>query len=239
MSQPGLHLLQSAMDATWPAAGITRLGPWAIREGRGGGQRVSAATATDIISEVSITRAEAAMKELDQTPLFMVRPEDDKLDRLLDARGYRIKDPVVLYSVPVTRLTATPVKRVSAFAIWPPLAIMRDLWAAGGIGPDRVAVMERARGPKTGILARHNDQPAGAGFVAIHENVAMIHAIEVTPALRQQGVGANILRMAAHWAQDAGATHLALAVTRENQGANALYASQGMAVVGHYHYRVK
>ena len=128
---------------------------------------------------------------------------------------------------------------VSAFALWPPLAIQRDLWAEGGIGPARVDVMDRVKGPKTSILARHADQPAGSAFVAIHENIAMIHAIEVTPAMRRQGVGANILRCAAHWAQDQGADTLALLVTRANTPANALYASQKFEVVGHYHYRIK
>ena len=55
---------------------------------------------------------------------------------------------------------------------------------------------------------------------------------------RRQGVGANILRKAARWAQDNGAAVLSLAVTRANTGANALYASLGMRPVDKYHYRV-
>ena len=37
--------LQAAMDATWPAAAMHRAGPWMLRNGAGGGKRVSAATA--------------------------------------------------------------------------------------------------------------------------------------------------------------------------------------------------
>jgi N-acetylglutamate synthase len=33
-----------AMEATWPPAATTRLGPWLLRDGKGGGKRVSAAT---------------------------------------------------------------------------------------------------------------------------------------------------------------------------------------------------
>ena len=36
--------LFAAVDATWPAAEDTQVGGWTIRDGRGGGQRVSAAS---------------------------------------------------------------------------------------------------------------------------------------------------------------------------------------------------
>lgn len=231
--------LMPAMEATWPAAETLRLGPWTIRDGQGGGKRVSAATAEDDFDPQDIARAEAAMTALDQPCLFMIAEGDGALDSELQTRGYAVIDPVVLYSTPAGMLTQTSVPPVTAFAIWPPLAIMADLWAAGGIGPARLAVMHRVGGAKTAILARHSDRPAGAAFVAIFGTAAMIHAIEVAPAHRRKGVGANILRAAAHWAQDQGATQLGLAVTRANAGANALYASLGMTVVGQYHYRIK
>lgn len=238
MTAPDLPILFRVLEATWPAAATLRVGPWMIRDGQGGGQRVAATTAEEAVTDADIPQAEAAMTALGQPHLFMIRPGDTALDAMLDARGYRVKDPVALYLAPIANLTKTPVPRVSAFTIFPPLAIMADLWAAAGIGPARLAVMDRGQAPKTGILARNADQPAGAAFVAICENIAMIHAIEVAKPHRNQGVGANILRAAAHWAQDQGATHLTLAVTRANKRANSLYTSLGMTVVGHYHYRI-
>ncbi len=239
MTLPGRDRLIGVVEATWPPARTRHLGPWTIREGRGGGQRVAAATAEAPVTAADLPAAEAAMADLGQPRLFMIRPGDGVLDDLLAAAGYRVKDPVLLYAVATGRLTAEPLRPVSAFDIWPPLAIMADLWAAGGIGAARLAVMDRAEDPKTAILARHRDQPAGAAFVALDGDIAMIHAIEVAPALRRSGVGANILRAAAHWAGRRGAAHLTLAVTRDNAPANALYASLGMQVVGHYHYRIK
>jgi hypothetical protein len=47
-----------------------------------------------------------------------------------------------------------------------------------------------------------------------------------------------MMQHAAVWAGRQGATHLALAVTRANGGANALYSSLGMEVAGRYHYRM-
>ncbi|MCP3969468.1 MAG: GNAT family N-acetyltransferase [Rhodobacteraceae bacterium] len=238
MNTPDVGTLYRVLDATWPAASARRAGVWTIREGQGGGQRVSSATADAPVQYNDIMQAEVAMAALGQTPLFMVRPGEEALDGMLEARGHKIKDPVALYCALVERLTQTPVPLVSAFYLQPPLAIVTDIWEAGGIGLPRRAVMDRVTGPKTAILARHSDRPAGAAFVGICDTIAMVHAIEVVPALRKQGVGANILRAAAHWAQDRGATHLALAVTRANKAANALYTSQGMTVVGDYHYRI-
>lgn len=237
MTFPTAEQVLAAIDATWPAASVQREGPWLIRDGQGGGKRVSAATAAGPVSEGDIATAEAAMRDLEQTPLFMIADGDAALDRWLDARGYVIVDPVVLYVGAVEELAAEPLPRVASFEIWPPLAIMEELWAAGGIGPARLAVMARAADPKTAILGRTDDTPSGAAFVSAHENIAMIHAIEVSSAIRRRGTGRNILRAASKWAQNQGISWLALAVTEANAPARALYSSLGMRSVGHYHYR--
>lgn len=239
MTAPTQASLLAAMEATWPPLSTEALGPWTIREGDGGGQRVSAATAQGSVFEADIQGAEKVMRALGQKPLFCVYDGQETLDQHLAAAGYVKHDPVALYAIDTAQLTDVPVPPVSAFDVWPPLAIMVDLWAEGGIGAARMRVMARVDAAKTGILARHRDQPAGVAFVATHGSIAMIHAIDVTKTQRRQGVGTNILRKAAHWAQNQGATSLALAVTRANFAANRLYTSLGMRVVGYYHYRVE
>jgi GNAT superfamily N-acetyltransferase len=233
------EVLFAAMEATWPAATVTRLGPWTIRDGQGGGKRVSAATADAAWSDTDIPQAESAMAALGQPALFLIRDGDGALDAALDARGYRIVDPVLAYAGPAADLAVADLPRLAGFPHWPPLAVATHLWAESGIGPARLAVMERVQTPKTAILARSNDRPAGVAFVATAGNIAMLHALEVAPALRRQGSAHNILTLAARWALDQGADTLALVVTTANDGARALYASHGMAVVGHYHYRQK
>nr|WP_227754409.1 GNAT family N-acetyltransferase [Stagnihabitans tardus] len=99
--------------------------------------------------------------------------------------------------------------------------------------------MERVKGPKAVILARSDDKPSGAGFVAVHGATAMIHAVEVRPAMRRRGAGRHILLAAAAFAAEHGARTLALAVTEGNSAARALYSSLGMQVVGQYHYRIQ
>ncbi len=229
--------LAALIDGTWPAARFVRAGPFTLREGQGGGSRVSAATAEGPATEADIDAAEAGMRAMGQVPIFMLREGEDDLDARLAARGHEIFDPVNAWACPVAQLTDIPLPRVTVLPIWEPLAIMREIWAGGGIGPARLAVMQRARGPKTGLLARFNDKPGGVAFVAIHDGAAMVHALEILPHQRRQGLGKWMMRGAAFWAAEQGAQTLAVLCTRANAGANALYSSLGMKIVGRYHYR--
>ncbi len=226
--------LAEVMEATWPPDSMRHLGPICLRDGAGGGKRVSAASADGTWTEADLAAAEAAMER----PLFVIREGEDALDAALASRGYAVADPVVAYAAPVAALVGE-VPSLSAFPHWPPLQIVRSLWAEGGIGPARVAVMERVSGQKTALLARVADKPAGAAFVALHGSEAMLHALEVGEHHRRQGVGANLLRAGANWAASHGALRYSLVVTERNFAARGLYARAGMEVVGHYHYRAR
>lgn len=226
--------LAKVMEATWPPASQRILGPFTLRDGAGGGKRVSAASLDGPYSDTDLDALEAAMAQ----PLMLIRAGDTALDAALDARGWQVIDPVVAYAAPVADLTAE-LPPLAAFPHWPPLEIARSIWAEGDIGPARIAVMDRATGPKTAILSRSGDRPAGAAFVACHGTEAMLHALEVRPDLRRLGVGATLLHAAANWAVSQGALRLSLVVTRQNAAARALYARLGMGVVGQYHYRMK
>ena len=227
----------AAMEATWPALALHRAGPWTVRQGAGGGKRVSAASAWAEWHPEDIALAEQAQAGLGQDSLFVIWPWDQALDAALAARFYAKIDPVVGYVAPVSAFDAP--QRMTSFPHWPPLQIAKEIWADGGISAARLAVMDRALGPKTVILGRTADRPCGAGFVALHGTTAMIHAVEVRPSLRRKGAGRQILAAAAHWAAEQGADRLALAVTQGNSEARALYASLGMQPVGEYHYRIK
>ncbi|MEM9972630.1 MAG: GNAT family N-acetyltransferase [Pseudomonadota bacterium] len=230
--------LYAAIEATWPAASITRLGPWAIRDGQGGGKRVSAASAEDTFGAGDIAAAEDAMRALGQRPLFWIRQGDGRVNTALALRGYDRIDPVLLYAAPVGRLAHLP-PPVSAFLMEAPLAIMEEIWAEGGIGPARLAVMTRASEPKVMALGRVADRPAGVGFAAMFGDIAMVHALETRTALRRKGAGRYMMQALAVWAEEQGAQHVALAVTHGNTAARHLYQSLGMEIAGRYHYRIK
>lgn len=222
--------LFAALDATWPAAGTRRVGPFLLRDGAGGGKRVSAATREGPFDDDALDALDA--------PLFQVRPGDEALDAALQARGYGIVDPSVLMSAPVETLAEAP-PPVFLLPCWPPLAIQRRLWEGAHTGPERLAVMARAEGPKTSFILRQNDSPAGVGFVALHQGIAMLHALHVEPGFRRQGVARRAVQGMAHWAAENGARTFALAVTTANTSARALYSGLGMVEAGRYHYREK
>lgn len=228
----------AVIDATWPAAALHRAGAFVVREGRGGGKRVSAASAAGPWTEADIDAAIATHARIGQPALFMIRPGDAALDAALAARGFTIIDPVAVLAAPVAQLAAERPPPITAFCLWPPLAIMRDLWTEDGVGPGRQAVMDRAPAPKCAVLGRTDDRAAGAGFVGIHAGVAMLHAFHVLPALRRRGLARHMLREVAFWAAENGAETLALVVTRANAAALTLYLGAGMAEVVGYHYRI-
>ncbi|MEM8803075.1 MAG: GNAT family N-acetyltransferase [Pseudomonadota bacterium] len=235
MIRPDPSRLYQALDATWPAAARIEVGPWTLRQGLGGGQRVSAATVDGPVTEADIGLAEDGMRAFGQRPLFMIRGED-ALDTWLDARGYDIVDPVTLYCAKPDKL-AGPVPVTSAIPSWPPLAVQSDIWDAGGVTKARRDVMQRATGSKVSLLGRTGDVPCGAAFIAMDGEVVMLHALEVLADNRRAGVGHNLMVAAANWAKQRQANWLTLAVTTANEAANALYQSLGMAASGTYHYR--
>lgn len=226
--------LTSLLAATWPPAATTSQPPWTLRNGQGGGKRVSAATANGPVSDADIDHLEQAMRH----PLVAVLPHQTDLDTALAARGYTLCDPTLLYAAPLSRLITQP-PPVTGFSVWPPLQIQRDIWAEGGIGPERIAVMERVATPKISLLGRTKDQAASAAFVAVSGQITMIHAIETRPHLRRAGAARHLIAHAAAWARDQGATTLTLLVTQANGVARNLYTALGMTHSAGYHYRIK
>jgi len=225
--------LRTALDATWPPAAWDKVGPFLLRHGAGGGSRVSAATCEGPWTEADLARAEAQMSQ----PLFMIRSGDAQLDAALEARGYQLSDPTQSYLF-ACRDLAMRAQGVT-YTHWPPLAIQKELWDQGGIGPARQDIMDRAAGPKASLLARLGQGVAGAGFVACAPNgLAMVHAVHVVPEDRRRGVARALMAAAADWAGRQGAQTLAVLVTIANDPANALYQGLGGTVGPGYHYRV-
>lgn len=228
--------LNAAFDATWPAAEYARAGGLVVGRGNGGGRRVGSARRHGPVSEDDLAQALALQRDWGQRPQVCVMDDDAELIGFCDRAGLRRHTPAVLMQAPLPALTDRPIPPVTAFAVWPPMAIQRDLWALGDIDAARLAVMARVQGPRAALLGRMSDRAAGVGFVAIHGPVAMVHALVVLPDFRRQGMAGWLMRRAALWAQEKGADRLALAVGRENEGAVALYAAMGFAEVAGYAY---
>lgn len=236
---PDAQKLYEVVEATWAPATVFSQDNVTLRDGRGGGKRVSAATVDGVLTRVARQQAEDAMRALGQRPLFMLTDGQDQLDRDLANAGYDKFDHVTMYAAPARDIATEVPPRTAAIAAWEPLEIMREIWATGGINESRIDVMKRVTGPKTGFVSRWNDKPAGASFLAMHGAISMVHALEILPHQRRQGVARWLMIKAAFWTLAQGGDTISVICTTANSGANALYSSLGMTVVGHYHYRIE
>ncbi|WP_207102255.1 GNAT family N-acetyltransferase [Paracoccus shandongensis] len=231
--------LARAFEETWPAAEYADAGGFRVGQGLGAGGRVSSACAVGAWAPKDIAAAEAIHQDWNQQPMFRVLDDDTTLIAALTAAGYRRDTPTAIMQAPVSALTGQPIPPLTTFAVWPPLAIQRDIWAAGGIIPARQAVMDRVTGPKTAILGRIDDRGAGAAFAAWCGAVTMVHAVEVLPQFRRRGLAGWMMRQVALWAQEQGATRIGLAVSRANAGARAAYDRLGFVEAAGYAYYAK
>ena len=229
--------LFDAMELTWPAARLHRAGPWLIREGQGGGKRVSAASLLEETPDIAQMETEQAA--LDQAPLVMIRAGQEALDTALAEAGYARVDPVTVLVAPARDMCADLPPDTGFTVDWPPLAAQVEIWEEGGIGPARIAVMDRCMLPRTTLLGRVGDKPAATAYVALHEDIAMLHALEVRAPYRRAGLGRQMMQAAAGWAVAQGAQWMAVLVVEQNVAAQGLYQRLGMRPAGHYHYRIR
>jgi GNAT superfamily N-acetyltransferase len=226
--------LFNAIDETWPPRTLTKLEDWIIREGCGGGQRVSATSGSG-----DIVAAEKAMIALGQNKLFMVQDQQIALDAELASRGYVFKDPVDLFVGDAKVLADGFHPKLDAIFAKFPMPILAEIWAKGGIGSARLNVMERAVCDKAFIMGRIGDRAAAAAFIAASNGICMAHAVEVLTNKRRQGIAERMMRAAAWWGLQQGAETLCVLAAQANKNAQRLYRKMGMETVGQYHYRVK
>lgn len=141
---------------------------------------------------------------------------------------------LVAHAAPVAALAVSSRARLPAVTHWPRLAIIDEIWSEGGLDPAGLGTLDTLARPRIALLARAEDLPAGAAFVAVHDRIAMIHVIEVRERLRRRGAAAKMVRAAATWAQDVGASTFSFVTHERNIAARALCASLGIDVVGKF-----
>jgi len=226
------------IDLTWPAEELFELPKWKLRKSINGGKRVSAATAIGKSSISDIQFAENTLAEWRQDKLFMIKAGENSLDQALTKRGYYIVDPTNIWSISTAALSMQQIPPVTAFTIFPPLAIQKELWVANGIDASRIEIMNRVKTPKTSIFGRINATPAASAFVSVANKIAMVHALIVDHKCQRQGMGKFVMQKIGAWADELGAKKVVALCTKKNHSANNFYKSLGMKVTGEYHYRL-
>ncbi len=236
MKPPNQKSLFAAVDATWAPLSIHNYNGWLIREGAGGGQRVSSATLIKDAKNATISSATRKMVSLGQNPLFMIREADQRLDLELADLGYEIVDPVAILLAPIDRLLETQPKLGQHVDVLDePNNNAIKIWSAGGIDQNRLNVMKRVMTRKA-ILSAGD---MGVAFAAIYGDIAMVHAVEVASNHRRKGVANALMYKSCQWARDQGCNWISVLTVRENKPAKSLYEALGMTEAAAYHYRFK
>ena len=229
----------TASEVCWPPLNKKSIGPWIIREGEGGGNRVSSTTANDCFTKKDIFLAENHMSLLNQENIFHIRQKDSELDYILEGLGYSLVDKPLVYGSKIAKMSPPCVPPMTVFNIWPPLRIMKDIWKIGGTTDSRMAVMARCKVRKTAILGRIENKVAGCAFISEYKGIAILQSLFVLPNYRRKGLAGFIISESVKWASYKESSYLALMTDKYNKEARGLYDSLGMTVIDNYHYRVK
>lgn len=226
---PSIKEFYDVIYLTWPSVSNQLQNGWLIKNGGGGGKRVSATIRVNPNAKIEI--AESLMESINQNKLFMIRKGDENLDYELHKLGYKLIDPSILLGSPIERLDKT---FDGEFHV-APNEKMKALWINAGINEKRLNVMNRAKVLKSYVSI---DNTAVA-FVAIYSSIAMVHALEVAKVKQRQGFGKKIMQQIAGWAATNGANYLTVITVHNNLPAKSLYQHLRMTKLGNYHYRIK
>jgi GNAT superfamily N-acetyltransferase len=234
MKSPSRLKLFDAVDATWAPLAFHNHEGWLIREGAGGGQRVSAATLLAGTKNAKVSSAANKMLSIGQNPLFMIKESDLDLDAELEAMDYAVVDPVAILTAPTdSLLQRQPMLAHHIDSLIAPDNAATKIWANGGIDQNRLNVMQRVKCPKT-ILSAGD---MGVAFAAAHADIAMVHAVEVANNHRRKGIANALMFEAFRWAKDQNCNWVSVLTVRKNLAANKLYEALGMTEAAAYHYR--
>lgn len=147
------------------------------------------------------------------------------IDTILDQTAPAPAQGIAM-TIPVAQIAARPLKPVRVFHVWPLLQLQRDLWQDAGFDTHALTQIHAQKAPKNTLLGRIDDSPGGCAYMTLQGDICAIHMGMVVPQHRRKGMGQWLLIGAAHWAQDHGATTLAL---RCPPSARAFCDAMGMA----------
>ncbi|SCG14301.1 Acetyltransferase (GNAT) family protein [Micromonospora echinofusca] len=229
--------LELAADEAWPAAVRGRLGDWRLRAADGWTGRANSALPVgdpDRPLPAALDAVERWYTDLGQPPMVNTPlPLAAPVGAELDARGWVVRPPVLVQTVPLAGLPPAAPEHAGA----PPVALATapsDDWltvAAGRKG----GLPDAARHVLTAVdQVRFAHVYADGALLAIGRGTVTgpgrwlgLSLIEVLPEARRQGLAGRIIRALVDWGAAAGASRAFLQVEQRNTPAVALYRSLG------------
>lgn len=232
--------VERACAAAYPPRESLRVGDWLVACSGGGSRRSNSASATRADAVLNVAALAAISERYDAAELpTIVRVTDLAPDAtvMLDAAGFDAPEGQTRTLSRSLDSTGESVGEVivtnAPDESW--LDARRRLTAAI---EDPAMVAARILGPVGYARIGEGEGTAAIGYVAIHDDIAVLEAIATDPAVRRQGHARSIVGVLLAWAAGQGARHAALQVETGNGAARALYAGLGFTndLYG-YHYR--
>ncbi|MEG8040934.1 GNAT family N-acetyltransferase [Sphingomonas sp. LR60] len=232
--------VERACAAAYPPRESLRVDGWLVACSGGGSRRSNSASATRPDATLDAATLAAISNRYDAAALptiVRVTGLAPGLTAMLDAAGFDSPEGQTRTLSRALDSSGESVGEVivtnATDASW--LAARRRLTAAI---EDPAAVATRIVGPVGYARIGEGEATAAIGYVAIHDQIAVLEAIATDPAVRRQGHARSIVTTLLAWAAGQGARHAALQVEAGNVAARALYAGLGFTnnLYG-YHYR--
>jgi GNAT superfamily N-acetyltransferase len=237
-TSPEAGCLDGLVAAAWPAPSVQDIGGWLLRHAGGVTKRANSVLPLEDPGDLdaAVSRAERFYGGHGLPTVFSVseHARPDGLDAVLEARGYERVDPTLGMVADIDgRYERDGVEIVEA-----PSDDWLDVWwSVDGRYPHQLPTAKRIL---SGVRAGYAFLDGAAVGRGVPQGEWLgIYAMAVLPEARRRGLGRRVLRALLDWGREQGCERAYLVVVEANAAARAMYAAEGFAVSGGYHYRVK
>jgi ribosomal protein S18 acetylase RimI-like enzyme len=244
----GLHTLEAAAFAAWPALHTCNLEGWQLRLADGYTQRANSANAIAQVDELPLAQilaVEAHYAAQGQPSVFRLASfcTTARTDAALAERGYRYHDVSLVMAADLAdaniAATASPARChfLADAAEW--LVHYQAISGAKGPGQATHLRMLRAIAHPCGfaVIQDGAGRPLCCGLGVVVGSHLGLFDIVTRPDHRQQGLGEALCRSLMAWGRLQGAGQAFLQVVAANAGAVHLYERLGFRRRYHYWYR--
>lgn len=244
---PDIAALERATLTALPAPRHVWDGPFVMKAFLGGTGRANACCSLDPSPDpdlpARVARIEAAYHRLGLVSRFRSTPLDPPgLAAVLRHRGYVEEKEVSLVKAGPAAPVAQPDPAVRDEG-GPSEAWMALVATAEHQTPARRAEKLAHAGmlavPTAWLVLRDDGVDAACLFAVASGSLCGLFDLATRPEHRRRGLGARIVRAAAHWARNLGAGTLYAQVSSANLPSRALQRSLGLREAYHYRYHVK